>query len=159
MLLPTTRLRPPTGRPRPRRAGALARLAALAFLPCFPACGEPPDPEYLRAVSELLKSDHVDLVDPETCRAGIETIEASLFRDDALTSPDREVLGREFSGLGRRILDAGPTALGKVFGRELIVLGKRVASSGDPVTRTRESTRLQWQRIRSSLFSDASWFR
>jgi hypothetical protein len=136
-----------------------SRRASLvsALLLCAAGCGQPQDPEYLRAASQLMKSPDAPQVDPATYRAKIEVIEGLLFRDDPLTPGDRELLRQEFSALGQKILD-GNTVFGNVFGRELITLGKRITSTSDPVTRTREGVRWQWQRIRSSLFHDVPWF-
>ncbi len=91
---------------------------------------------------------------PEPYRAEMQHVDALVF---APASNDAEMtrdLAASIDALAQRVDREGRTKLARYFAGELRVLADRTRRGADVGERRR-----QWQRIRSSLFADASWFR
>jgi hypothetical protein len=134
---------------RPVRHWLIA--AGFAGIACLSGCGLPSG-RTLRAIAAGPP------VDPERYRASIESVELVLFRDGPVTEDGRESLSVRIADLGSALAEGDSSALVHHFRGELVTLARmaRNARMGQTIERT--PLRTQWERIRGSLFDDASWF-
>ena len=123
---------------------------ALAALACLGGCSIP-SPRQLWVIAESSP------VDPEKYRAPIQSVERLLFRDEPFTAEVRESVSVRILRLQDELAVGENSALAIAFEGELTRLADMTRPRFGPGAEQTYVT-TQWQRIRSSLFDDASWF-
>lgn len=125
------------------------RAVSTALLLTFSAaCGE--------TVIPKLEGDPLN---PEANKAVIVALDAILFEDGPLSEADREEVAKQLLVVSG-VAAADPTnTIAMVHSRELKQLSDAAKSTRVGTPRVNSRLRMQWLRIRSSLFDDAWWFR
>ena len=96
---------------------------------------------------------------PEVYRAQIVAVDAVLFEDGPLGEAEREQVSNTLLVMGRFAESDTTNTIAKTLGQNMRTLSSMVKHTkvGTPLLNSR--LRLQWLRIRGSLFDDAWWFR
>ncbi len=131
---------------------ALRDVVCLATIAFAGACSLPP------AGTPHKLAEDGSAVDPERYRRQIEPIERLVFTDGPLDDADRAALARRMATLADLLREKETRAPAPELARELGILAKLVSVTDPAKPRQDTPLREQWQRIRASLFADASWF-
>jgi hypothetical protein len=132
----------------PRRSSPFRAVFTALLLTFSVACGETVIPKL-----------EGDALNPDTHRAPIVTLDAILFEDGPLGATDREEVAKQLVVVADAASQDPSNTIAMVHSRELRQLADIAKRTKTGTPRVNSQLRMQWFRIRSSLFGDAWWFR
>jgi hypothetical protein len=132
----------------PRRSSPFRVVFTALAVTLSVACGETVIPQ--------LEGDSLN---PETHKAMIVALDAILFEDGPLGANDREAVSQQLLVVADAAGKDPSNTIAMVHSRELKQLADIAKSTKVGTPRVNSQLRMQWFRIRSSLFADAWWFR
>lgn len=101
-----------------------------------------------------------DPLDPERYRAHIVMLDAMIFSDVSLGAEAQQLLMQSIGGMAQEaLMDDEKPATARLLGKEMDSLLGTVQAAGTNVDIQDTPIRGEWNRIRSSLFENAAWFR
>lgn len=132
----------------PRRHPRFWAVSASLLLTVSVGCGETVIPKL-----------EGDALNPDASRAPIVTLDAILFEDGPLSESGRDEVARQLIVVADVASKDPANTIAMVHGRELRQLADIAKRTrvGSPLLNS--PLRMQWFRIRTSLFADAWWFR
>ena len=100
-------------------------------------------------------------LDPAPYQAEVMMIENVLYQRETATAADTQQLQNGFAALGLALSRREQTPSATASAGELSALSTDLAAAADPATASIDlrATRGGWEKLRASLFFDASWFR